>query len=354
MSEITGVNSSFTWNIPSLSPRQQSLLVTGYIRGLVVFTLMNQKMVTVLLDLCHKYFSLNDAISIDDILTCQSNGVLKSDIFEMFHCKWQLCLYFGSATIWRCHRCSNSNCDTTWYCRACKDEYHFSGASLEPSCVMSVGLEIVSLPNTISGVSVRTAARYLHAEPHLQQKKSGKWLFTMSNPVQRFFDLLIHADDIKATKALKLKVDVSLLLTRSDMDINHYLMQYNLVKDVSNFALQQMTQRFEAVQQQLNDIQRQLQHQQSNDLNRCGTSQAAMQTDKDRMRVHAWLSLYNCAHYYELFVMHGIDDLRTVKLLSMEHLQSIGVSLGHCLRLMQGIQKMNEPTIISLAKSKCV
>lgn len=74
--------------------------------------------------------------------------------------------------------------------------------------------------------------------------------------------------------------------------------------------------------------------------------------DDDSGQVRAFLGSINLVKYFEKFAENGIEDMETVLELRDEHIEQLGVPLGHKLKIMKRIKDLRLEKGLSVPESR--
>lgn len=339
--------SKYTLKIPSLTDNESSILVAGYIR--IIDTNESISNIKDIIDICDDYFCVNDKITIDDIINGKQNSVLSSNIFEIFKCQWSINLFFRSASIWNCE-CNQINESHHWYCNKCGAEYDPILYQMVETNIISVGLELVSLPDPLQIIGATTDITYHvfdaeNIETNTIHKRQ-KWNFTMNNSIQRYFNLIISTKDIEKAQKFQLDAAFSLGFPATDSDNCSYLMQYNIMKSINDKSMTKLLQQFDFMQKELKQIKNKFIGHSASITSKTSIKCGENAEYNEYNEIYKWLTNqcgFKGNDYNELFIENGVEDLETVKLLKIDDLKSMGIhKIGHRLKIMHQIEKLLE------------
>ena len=127
-------------------------------------------------------------------------------------------------------------------------------------------------------------------------------------------------------------------------------------KLLTNF--QNMEQRISDIELRMNEEQKENANNDKidkliNDMNRMKQEMKRIAShnnvNPEQQKLKAWLEdKVKLPEYYDLFIENGIEDLDTVKILTMEGLKGMGIDkVGHQMKMLSQIVKLNENVVVA-------
>ena len=296
---------SFTWRIPSVTETELPSLCEGFLRPLS--SVIIPKCIT---DLCINYYSLNDEIKLKDLTNIKPYSQIKGPIFKLFDCEFRLLIFRNRAYI-------------------------------------NFRLELVKLFGSMTKIDANATMKYFDGK---NKKKTEETQLNWSwdkGTIQKWKNNILHQQFIKDIE--KNYFELKCILKLNKLSIDHQsavpedkCADYLMLKRVTQNLSDTIMQRFDKLEKRLNCIENRIwsknvvingNYRVYNDMTIKG---------EKVVELRAWLSdTVGLGQYFHIFMDHGVEDLETVKLLTVDTLKSMEIKkIGHLLKMKKYIEML--------------
>lgn len=303
---------TFSWRIPSVTDKELPILCEGFMRPLSHSII--PKCIT---DLCIDYYTLNDEITLKDLISIKPYSQIIGPTFKLFDCEWRLIIFRNRAYI-------------------------------------NFRLQLLSLFGTMTNINADATFSYSNKSNNpnnsiITTETQLNWSWDKGS-IQKWKNNINHQQFIRETHfELNLKLKLNKLgIDETSAKPENKCADYLMLKRVTNTITKNLTdiimKRFDILENRLNYIEHRMLYNNDNNIsidNDADHDDVIEKTAK-LMELRKWLDdNVGLGQYFHIFMEHGIEDLETVKLLTPEALKQMDIyKVGHQLKLINHIEKL--------------